>query len=311
MFGGMIPLQQGDYAITTEVTPHTDAQQVEGKAPLVFDGRHLFTRGHAGGAAGSFIVDVGAGSTVVTEEFLPEGTSIARLKGIEYSDHGTRIVDGSAGGLGGTVESFLGKAVLPVLTIGSVTFHDLSVSVISDMPSFNSKNPVGILGLDLLSRADQVSIQYESDEASLVWENGDIVVGEAIVEIPFTMAGNHLFIEGRIDGTPVSLVLDTGARLSMIPSPLAREAAMASAGLPLEMLRGLDGTPVEVSAATADQFTLGEAEFSDVVFHVGDFAVLESWGLQKNGGILGNDFLQRFREVRFDFRNQIARFISR
>ena len=307
MFRGLIPLEDGDYSITIETTETNEPAAIRGSAPVIFDGEHFFVEGRLpGGSTGKFIVDFGAGSTVLARSTLPDDAQIDALVGIEHSEEGSRAVSGVTAGLGGSVESFLGKSTLPELTFGSASFKDIRVSVVSDLPDIGGMKPIGILGLDLLSRAPVVSLSYRGETMGhaapeIEWLDVSKKHASDAIEVPFSIVSNHLFIEGSIASQPVDFVFDTGARVSIMSDELAVDAGLPLVGNSARELRGLDGNAVEVELRLADEVVLGNQEFRGLPFHAGQIDVLEGWGLGRSGAIIGNDFLQRFRCVEVDF----------
>ncbi|MCP5066420.1 MAG: hypothetical protein GY946_07620, partial [bacterium] len=154
MFRGMIPMAPGDYTVTSEVIPRAPVVQVAGAAELrLIDDDPVVSVELPGGKQGDFIMDIGAGATAIGRKWLPAGTEITKLIGMEYSSSGTREVPGTMGGAGGDVGGFLGVAQIPFLKIGDIVFEDVRVSVVEEMPAFGGHPFAGILGLDLLSRA--------------------------------------------------------------------------------------------------------------------------------------------------------------
>jgi hypothetical protein len=83
---------------------------------------------------------------------------------VEYSDEGPKEIPGRMEGAGGAVHGFLGRSVVPTLTIGDMVFRDVEVSVLSSMPEFGGHAPAGILGMDLLTRAEVACVSYAGAE---------------------------------------------------------------------------------------------------------------------------------------------------
>jgi hypothetical protein len=316
MFRGAIPLQEGDYSITIEVTRHEVRVPVEGKANVVFDGEHLFVEGRIqGGESGLFIVDFGAGATVVQRDALPTDSPVERLTGLEYSDGVYREIHGIAGGLGGAVESFLGKAPIGELGFGTAVFPDVSVSVVASIPDIGGKKPIGILGIDLLGRADVVSVAYDQDpedlsSATLEWLAEGFPLPSDAFDLPFSVASNHIFIPGSIGDVDVDFVFDTGARVSIIPTDLADAAGLVSDGRDDIQLRGLDGNVVATQHRLAPQMMLGSAKMENVTFYAGEIAVLDNWGLGNHSAIIGNSFLGHFSRIQVDFLRGVIHLIK-
>jgi predicted aspartyl protease len=310
MFRGMIPLQPGDYSITTEVKVAETLSPVYGAAPLQFSGGLLFTAGKLpDGTEADFIVDFGAGGTLVTKDFLPAGTAIQEVKAVEYSDEGERVLKGTMGGAGGDVSSFLGNAELPGLSFGEIAFSDVTVRVVDETMEFGGRKAAGILGLDLLRRAEVVSFGYDGEgNARLAFSPEAKPVADGVAaEIPFTMAVGHIFIESEIGGVPLSFLFDSGARGTIISEAISERAGLEPGGGTGREFRGMDGNPIPSTTARAAEFTLGGQAFTDIDLYVAELPVLQAMGLKEDGGLLGNDFLQRFSRIDVDFDRQVIR----
>jgi predicted aspartyl protease len=115
------------------------------------------------------------------------------------------------------------------------------------------------------------------------------------------MAARHIFVEGAVNGIPVSFILDTGSRHSIIGSSVARDASMYPSGKGPGNVMGLDGNAVEVNPVTAERLRLGELTVRDVAFLSADLEVFEGMGLRGGAGLIGNDFLDDFDRVEIDF----------
>jgi len=314
MFHGMVPMSPGDVSITTEIEKPQELPAVHGEAELIYDAGLLFTRiGVAGSAPREFIVDFAAGGTVLDKASLPPDTEIRPLVAIEYSADGPKQTRGQMQGAGGEVHGFLGRAIVPELTVGNMIFRDVEVSVLSSMPEFGGHTPSGILGMDLLTRAEVVCVSYAGKErpGHLRLADASHVSSAKSVEIPFNRSGNHLFVEGRVEQTPVTFVFDTGARRAHIHS-----AVSAAAGLTLRPddnpngTRGLDGKKLDTRLATSKNLDLEGSAFRDVPFVVADLPVFQTIGLGDEAGLLGNTFLDRYSEIEVDFRRGVLRLVD-
>ncbi len=301
LFGGQLPLQPRDYAITTEVTAREVQRNVQGSAPLHFDGRHLFVQARLEhGVDGWMVVDFAASGTVVSRSALAPDAPVDPLVMVEHSAAGTRQGEGSIDGAGGRVESFLGQSVLPRLTVGEVVFENVRVGVLDTMPDVGGRQPIGILGLDVLRRADRVAFDITTgDVGRLVW--GSAPPPSDAASVPFSVAYDHLFLPGRVGTIPVSFLFDTGSWISFITPGLAESAHLRILRDTSVEIRGLDGVPATVRPTEGVEIHLGEVTFPNTTLHVGDPGVLQRYGLGEDGGLLGNDVWQRFGTVWVDF----------
>jgi predicted aspartyl protease len=314
MFQGMIPMSAGDVSITTEIEKPKPLPAVHGEAGLVYDAGLLYTKvSLAGGAPSEFVVDFAAGGTVVGRSALPRGAEIQPVIAVEYSEKGSREIRGQMQGAGGEVQGFLGRTVLPELAVGNMIFRDVEVSVLASMPELGGHTPSGILGMDLLTRADVACVSYadQGKPGHLRLGKASHVSGVKAAVVPFRKAGNHLFVEGKVEDAPVTFVFDTGARRAHL-----HPAVASAAGLTLraddhsEGTRGLDGKKMDTRLTTSDRFHLGSSHFRNVPFVVADLPVFRAIGLGEDAGLLGNTFLERFTEIEVDFRNEILRFVD-
>ena len=192
-------------------------------------------------------------------------------------------------------------------------FRDVEVGVLSSMPGFGGHAPAGILGTDLLTRAAVVCASYSGRErpGHLRLADASHLSTAKTIAIPFSRVGNHLFVEGRVEHTPLTFVFDTGARRAHI-----HPAVASAAGLTLRAddnpdgTRGLDGNKIDTRLATSKSLDLGGSTFRDVPFVVADLPVFRTIGLGHDAGLLGNTFLDRYAEIEVDFRRGVLRLVD-
>jgi hypothetical protein len=310
MFAGMIPLEDGDYSITLEISAAETSAHVSGETTIFYEKGFLLTEGAmSDGRKGWFIVDLGASGTLVSKEFLPAYVDIGEVRGMEYSDRGHREIKSVMSGAGGDVTGFIGNASPGDLIFGEVRFSDVTVNVIESMPDFGTRRIAGILGLDLMRLCDRIALEYPRSGPGVLMmgERHSLAETDApSAEVPFYLVAKHIFLDGEVNEVPVSFLFDTGARSSILSDSKAREARLnetSAAGK--GELRGLDDNRVETRAVIADRLRLGEWLRSDVPFLAADLSVFESIGLRQGGGIIGNDFLDDYRLVELDFSRDV------
>lgn len=313
MFGGALPMSAGDYSITTEVTRHEELPGLSGEVPLTLqDGLLAAEVGGPDGETGLFVIDFGAGGTVVTRDFLPDGASVEPVLAIEHSTEGEKVLPGGMTGAGGDVGGFAGAARLESLTLGELELNDVSVSVIEEMPEFGTVPIDGIVGIDILGRADVATLEFGPEGAVLLTlEDASGVSGsggdEGATELPFTIAADHIFIEGGLGDVPVTFLFDTGARSTIVPLSIAEAAALPPGSLPGREFRGLDGNLLPATAVRADELTLAGHEFPPLEMYAAELPVLESFGLDEDSGLLGMDFVLEFARMKIDFEEGVVR----
>lgn len=311
IFAGRIPLQDGDYAITTETKARDVRRSVAGFAPLVFDTLLFATGRFPDGSEAPVIVDLGAGGTVVAKKFLPAGVTITPVESVEYSADGARRQAGQMQGAGGAVGGFLGNATLPTLRVGDIVFERPVVRVLDEMPRIVGREVGAILGLDLIRQGGVVAIGYGGDGTPYLELSSARSPAAELAVLPFSVAANHIFIDGRINAVPVTFMLDTGARGSIASRELAQRAALSPIAGTTAQLRGLDGRPMDVELAMADTVRLARHAFGSVRFHVADLAALAGLGLSDGAaGVIGNDFLRQFQRIELDFDRRTVRLFN-
>lgn len=307
MLGSFVPLNAGEYSITTETEIIEKKVYLTGKMSLTYEHPLLFVEGKIGeGKSGKFIVDFGAGGTVVGKNYLAKNAKITEVTSIMYSEKGEEVAPGTMGGVGGDVSGFLGNTRLKSLTFGEISFTDISVRVMEKLPDFNNKKIAGILGLDLLQKGKVVTLEYSPYSSNTT----NMYFGEAILpeskvnSVPFSLAYGHIFIEGGINDVSLSFLFDTGARSIFIANSIATQANLDLNSEAIEV-QGLDDKKTEAFKSITPKLHLGQNQFQDVPLIVSDLPVLKSMGMQDRGGLLGNSFLEKFRVVQIDFTNNI------
>lgn len=311
MFAGKIPLEDGDYSITLEISAADAEANVYGETTIFYERGFLLTEGAlSDGRKGWFIVDFGASGTLVSKEFLPAYIDIAEVKGLEYSDRGRREIKSVMSGAGGDVTGFLGSANPGDLIFGDVIFSDVSVKVIEVIPEFGTRKIAGILGLDLMKLCDRIAFEYPRSGPGVLMMGDRHSLSETdapSAEVPFYLVAKHIFLDGEVNEVPVSFLFDTGARSSILSDSKAKKARLNdSADGRKGEVRGLDGNPIETRSVIADRLRLGEWLRSDVPFLSADLSVFESIGLRQGGGIIGNDFLDDYQLVEIDFERNVV-----
>lgn len=119
-----------------------------------------------------------------------------------------------------------------------------------------------------------------------------ITVGAASARIPIAFDGEHILLQGRLNGSaPVWLALDSGASVSLLDIDFARSQGLSLRGRP--SIRGVVGTALGFYAPRVS-FTIGEAELSNQAFRVLPLGFLPPMDGQPVVGILGFEVFARF-----------------
>jgi predicted aspartyl protease len=265
-----------------------------------------------GRAVGSFVVDLGATVTSVAREHIPPGVEIREVVSIAHTPDGQQVRPAGAGGLGGEASGMLGRSTLSSLRVGDLEMRDLPVAVFETMPELHGVRIAGVLGLDVLRRAGRVRLGWPAGEDAMpVLALGTAARGrpptEDTVSVPLSEAQGLLFASAEVEGEPVRLLLDTGARASVISPALADAAGLELVPTEVDTLRGIDGLPLLAPRTEPAELKLGDARFPDQRFSVSQLPVLEAMGAGDRVGLLGQSFWRDFQSVEVDFGSGILR----
>jgi hypothetical protein len=143
-----------------------------------------------------------------------------------------------------------------------------------------------------LSRSDAASSIDATVFAPLKAGTLDVVAASDPVTLPFTLEGNHIILQARVNGSPaIGFILDTGDEHETINKTRMTSFGLTSYG---SIHSEGGGGPAEMSLAAGATFTFPGVELRDQ--HV---SVLDQSGLERAlgiplGGLLGYDFLSRF-----------------
>lgn len=308
LFAGQVPMQPGDAVITTETWRRATGAAARGEVPLVFD-RYLFAPATSPvGAAAHAVVDLAAGSTVVTRAMVPSGVAITPSQMTRVTSGVTQSVPLRTGGATGDVAGVAGEAVLPELRLGGLVIRDAAVLVLDSLPRLAGREVAAIVGLDLLRRAPAVTLEYPAAGR----REGRLVLGEAAVsaagmrELPFAVVNSHLAVRAGIGSARAAMILDSGAPVSVLDRACAEAAGLAIASSD-RRVRGLDGAGLEVATTTIPALALGGHVLRGWASDVAALPVFGSMRVHGQPvGLLGNDVLARLGRLEIDFERGVV-----
>lgn len=309
LFGGLpLPLTEDDYILTTETYPRQKATGVKGSFPVEAKG-HLFAKGTGPtGSEGWFLIDTGGTRTVVSKSFLSDDAILEKAGMVEYSIRGKRDLDFAPGGATGTVRRVIGVTSLPELRFGDVRFEDVPVLVVDEMPSLFERSVVGIVGIDLLRRAEVVELEIPMDADG----TGSLKLREApalqSAGVPFLVANEHLFVEANIAGNDAHMILDSGAPDILLDEQTAKRASISGTAAATPV-RGLDEGRAESQVGTVSTVRIGEHVLRELPVRIARLVVFDRFRRDdQNLGLLGNRFFGRFERIEIDFSGKVIRF---
>ncbi len=220
-----------------------------------------------------FILDTGAGGTVITP------ATRARLG---LSPAGDDVVVGADG-----VESLAKTYRLASVRVGAEETRDVNAAEdpLDDVLAID-RTIGGVLGRDVLGGYD-IELDFEHKTMRLSRPAGATRAGT--IALPFHELPSGLFtVDATLDGTPVQAVVDLGASAS-VANPRAGGPATAET----RSARGVGQQTLTLSKKRFDRFALaGGPAWSGPTLYVADLPVFATLGLSDRPAmILGLDFL--------------------
>ena len=157
----------------------------------------------------NFIIDTGAVPSVVDRK-------VARKLGLQGQVEPLSLFSQ-------TIETR--RVTLPGLVLGPIDTGPLPV-IVGDLASFESHLGVrvdGMIGLDVLARRDFV-VDYDSGTIAFgtVPGNGPEPLGLAEASVPLDLGPGYAVVSLDVEGQPVRLMVDTGARSLILFAPRVR-----------------------------------------------------------------------------------------
>jgi len=311
MFAGRLPAEVlgRAFVVQTETYRRTPGPPLSALVPLTVD-RWPFVRATLpGGRSADFIVDIGAGTTVVDRALLPADATLEEASMTEYSATGRRSLKYAPGGATGQVQGVVGHATLDTLTLGPEKVADVTVDVMERMPDLFGRPVGGILGMDVMRRCDRLTLTLGGRSPSLRL-GAPPADSTTAVERPFAIVGGHVLVEATVGGHPAHFILDTGAPTTFLDPAAARAAGVRSDSTDVRQAHGLDEGAIAMVSGILPDMALGGLSLHDVSCRISALPAFDSLrGEGQHVGLLGNDFLARFRSVEIDFARHTVRFV--
>lgn len=314
LFAGKIPTRSGDYLIHTETYETKIDDPLCGAAPLEYS-RYLYARGRlANGSEGTFVIDLGAGHTIVAKGFLPTDSIISDVGVAQYSSAGREILEYAPQGATGTTQ-ILGSVKLPLLALGGLTYTNVSVAVIRGLPELGGRHIDGIIGLDLLRRNRFLTLEYGTPAPGHGILRLDSVAGDmnkTASSALFSMINSHLVIETKVNAQPVAAILDTGTPVCFLDTQAAAACGVKLDETNAMEVHGLDAGSAPVRNGRVDDFRVADHVFLNIEAVIGSLSVFAPLRVYNQSvGLLGNSILSRMNRMEIDFStNQIQFFQS-
>jgi hypothetical protein len=269
------------------------SQAIYGETSLEYDQGYLFAKTRVtDGSTAYLLIDIGSPTTGVTGHVSGVGTIQRPNTGATQDAR-----PGTALGGFGLPLAVLGDATVTSLQVGSIVFPQVNVRVLQSMPDVAGRTVVGIVGLDLLRRAEIATLHFGSSPRLALQSRARTGAGAVV---PVEVKNGVLTAKGSINGAEVQFVLDTGS-----PESFLSPTGVAGSNTKLQLA---DGSSVPTRRANVRSFSVGTSGYTGVDFHIAELPVFS----QATGStaLLGNSFFSGLTRVELHFTAGNAVFVS-
>lgn len=240
----------------------------------------------------AFVVDTGADRTVVSRELADRLVMVPASTATMHSMSGVSVVD--------TVK-------LRELTLGGGTHDEI------DAPALAEANlgAQGLLGVDSL-KGRRVVMDFVRGTLSIAdGRTRDEFGPDTIVVTARSRYGQLVLVDADVLGTPVTVIVDSGAQNSIgnlaLRDLLARKRKVTTH--PTELI-DVTGTKMMAEAAILANMRIGGITIKSVPIAYVDAHPFKRFGLlDRPAMLLGMDTLRSFRRVSVDFAQRKVRFL--
>ncbi|MDB5704844.1 MAG: hypothetical protein JWN66_1960 [Sphingomonas bacterium] len=247
----------------------------------------------AGAGPYQFIIDTGAERTVISRE-LASTLGLTRGRDIRLT------------AMTGT--SNVGTVMIPSLNVSSITSRPIEAP---ELLSANLGAP-GMLGIDTLS-GHSLTIDFETNRMTVTPSKRRArpseVYGSDIVVRARNVYGQLIVTQAYYKGRRISVVIDTGAAVSMGNTAL-RNRMRRELKTPQQIkLTSVTGDSLMADYSQIGRLDIGGVGFNNLPIAFADVAPFKRFGLADEPALmLGMDALRLFRHVEVDFANREVRF---
>jgi hypothetical protein len=312
MFAGKLPFQlgDGDWVVQTETWRRPAAAAPRGRMTLSRESYLFAEVVRPDGRLGRFIVDLGAGESVVAPGFVPQGQAVVPSNMVEYSLRGARLLDYRAGDATGGMPVSAGHTLFPSLSLGGVTIDSLEAEV-ADLPAALGEGVVGILGIDVLRRAARVrlTVPAKADAPATLEFDPPAPLAREAGRCAFSWLSSHVVMGGEVSGLPAHWIVDSGSPVSFVDPTALAEAPWVLAARKAPPVRGVGGKPGASYDAKAPTLRVGTgARWADTPVRLARLAPFDA---VRPGGrvpaLLGLSEIARMGSLELDFNARLAR----
>jgi len=272
-----------DPAIFSRPAPRSGIPAAPVTIPAQLNQRHILLPVRVnGGEPVTFILDTGAGMTVLDKSYA-QSLGIATKGRMQAAAAGGGVPLELAGGV--------------TLQLGDLTHVTESVGVLDLGTIRRSFNVTlgGILGYDVLA---QYATTLDYTTPSVTFSDPERAAASAD-SIPFEVSNSFIQVRGKVnDDREILFLLDTGAGFTILPKAVAE--ALPGQRLRGNQAMGAEGGRLPMTMVRVPRLTIGSHTLTDLVCAYSEADAGQLGGalglLAREGmGLLGGDVLSRFR----------------
>ena len=170
----------------------------------------------------------------------------------------------------------------------------------------------GLLGVDMLKGRRIVMDFRKRTMTILPAGQREIVEGDTIVVTARSRLGQLVLVDADVDGTPVTVVIDSGAQNTIGNTPLRRLLTRRNGRMSFLNTELIDvaGGILPAQIAAVGRVRIGGLNVENAVIAFADAHPFKRFGLtEKPAMLLGMDTLRGFRRVSVDFAEKKVRFL--
>ncbi len=240
-----------------------------------------------------FVVDTGADRTVVSRQ-------VADRLGLADSN---RAILHSMSGV-----TEITTVKLPTIGVAGHDSEDINAAAL-DQENIGAQ---GLLGVDTL-KGRRVVMDFKKRTMSvLAAGERDHVDSDTIVVTARSRYGQLVLVDADVDGTPVTVIIDSGAQNTIGNGPLRRLLAKRNGRMQFYNTELVDvtGGRLPAQVAAAGRVRIGGINVDNVIIAFADAHPFKRFGLtERPAMLLGMDTLRGFRRVSVDFAERKVRFL--
>lgn len=305
MFQGKIPINPGDYSITTEITDAEKSLKLDGEFDIRLHGGYYFTELVLNNSRKvNAVIDLAAAQSFLIRSAVPSGIETFNTSSTMVSAEGNETIESSLSGFGGSITGLQACEVTESM-LGTVKTGKWTYFVIDSLKTVDGVKIEAIVGLDILKNADFLTMQIPAEKNGKVVLGSRSLLNEPSAAIAFTLSQGHIFFKGLVNGTESSFLLDSGSPFCIFPQSAAKMFNVnTTTG---KKIFGADGNEIKTETGSIENISIGGIGINNIDCLFTDSPIFAKYGLESNGGLIGTSLLNRLQYLEIDLTSQVLR----